>query len=36
MFGGGEEATIDAPVRFRNMALSQDKIRWRWFVEGMI
>ena len=33
-----EEATIDAPFRFRHMALSQDKIgwRWRWFLEGMI
>jgi hypothetical protein len=33
-----EEATIDAPFRFRHMALSQDKIGWRWrrFLEGMI
>ncbi len=31
-----EEATIDAPIRFRHMALSQDKIGWRRFLEGMI
>ncbi len=27
---------MDAPLRFRQMALSQDKIGWRWFLEGMI
>jgi hypothetical protein len=31
-----EEAISDAPPRFRHMALSQDTIRWRWFLEGMI
>jgi hypothetical protein len=31
-----EEATIDAPFRFRYMAISQDKIGWRRFLEGMI
>ena len=31
-----EEAIIDAPPRFRHMALSQDTIGWRWFLEGMI
>jgi len=31
-----EEAIIDAPPRFRHMALSQDKIGWRRFLEGMI
>ncbi len=31
-----EEAIIDAPPRFRQMALSQDKIGWRRFLEGMI
>jgi hypothetical protein len=31
-----EEATADAPPRFRHMALSQDKIGWRQFLEGMI
>ena len=31
-----EEAPIDAPFRFRHMALSQDKIGWRRFLEGMI
>jgi hypothetical protein len=31
-----EEAIIDAPPRFRHMALSQDKIGWRQFLEGMI
>jgi hypothetical protein len=31
-----EEATIDAPPRFRHMALSKDKIGWRRFLEGMI
>jgi hypothetical protein len=31
-----EEAIIDAPPRFRHMALSQDKIWWRRFLEGMI
>ena len=31
-----EEATMDAPPRFRNIALSQDKIGWRRFLEGMI
>jgi hypothetical protein len=31
-----EEATMDALPRFRNMALSQDKIGWRRFLEGMI
>ncbi len=30
------EAIIDAPPRFRHMALSQDKIGWRQFLEGMI
>jgi len=31
-----EEAIIDAPPRFRHMALSQDMIGWRRFLEGMI
>ena len=31
-----EEAIIDAPPRFRHMALSQNKICWRRFLEGMI
>ena len=31
-----EEAINEAPPRFRLMALSQDKIGWRWFLEGMI
>jgi len=31
-----EEAIIDAPPRFRHMALSHDKIGWRRFQEGMI
>jgi hypothetical protein len=31
-----EEAISDAPPRFRQMALSQDKIGWRRFLEGMI
>ncbi len=31
-----EEAISDAPPRFRHMALSQDTIGWRWFLEGMI
>jgi hypothetical protein len=31
-----EEAIIDAPPRFRHVALSQDKIGWRQFLEGMI
>jgi hypothetical protein len=31
-----EEAIIDAPPRFRHMALSQDKISWRQFLEEMI
>jgi hypothetical protein len=31
-----EEAIIDAPPRFRHMALLQDKIGWRRFLEGMI
>ncbi len=31
-----EEAIIDAPPRFRHMALSQDKIGWRRFLEGII
>jgi hypothetical protein len=31
-----EEATNEAPPRFRQMALSQDKIGWRRFLEGMI
>jgi hypothetical protein len=31
-----EEAIIDTPLRFRYMALSQDKIGWRRFLEGMI
>jgi hypothetical protein len=31
-----EEAIIDAPPRFRHMALSQDKIGWKQFLEGMI
>ncbi len=31
-----EEATVDAPPRFRNMALSQDRIGWRRLLEGMI
>ena len=31
-----EEAKNDAPPRFRQMALSQDKIGWRRFLEGMI
>ncbi len=31
-----EEAIVDALLRFRQMALSQDKIGWRRFLEGMI
>ena len=31
-----EEAIDDAPPRFRQMALSQDKIGWRRLLEGMI
>jgi hypothetical protein len=31
-----EEAISDTPPRFRHMALSQDKIGWRRFLEGMI
>ena len=31
-----EEATIYAPITFRHMVLSQDKIGWRRFLEGMI
>jgi hypothetical protein len=31
-----EEAISEAPPRFRSMALSQDKIGWRRFLEGMI
>jgi hypothetical protein len=31
-----EEAISEAPPRFRPMALSQDKIGWRLFLEGMI
>ena len=31
-----EEAINDAPPRFRQMALSQDKIGWRRLLEGMI
>jgi hypothetical protein len=31
-----EEAIIDALPRFRQMAVSQDKIEWRRFLEGMI
>ena len=31
-----EEAIADAPPRFRHMAVSQDKIGWRRFLEGMI
>ena len=31
-----EEAINDAPPRLRHMALSQDKIRWRQLLEGMI
>ena len=31
-----EEAIIDAPPRFSHMALSQDKIGWRQFLEEMI
>jgi hypothetical protein len=31
-----EEAISNAPPRFRHMALSQDKIEWRRFLEGMI
>ena len=31
-----EEAISEAPPRFRPMALSQDKIGWRRFLEGMI
>ena len=31
-----EEVTNDAPPRFRQMALSQDKIGWRRLLEGMI
>jgi hypothetical protein len=31
-----EEAINDASPRFRHMALSQDKIGWRRFLEGMI
>jgi hypothetical protein len=31
-----EDATTDAPPRFKHMAISQDKIGWRRFLEGMI
>ena len=31
-----EETISDAPPRFGHIALSQDKIGWRWFLEGMI
>ena len=31
-----EEAISEAPPRFRPMALSQDKIGWQRFLEGMI
>jgi hypothetical protein len=31
-----EEAIHDAPPRFRDMAVSQDTIGWRRFLEGMI
>jgi hypothetical protein len=31
-----EEAILDAPPRFRHMALSQDKIGWRRFLERMM
>ncbi len=31
-----EEAIRDAPPRFRDMAVSQDTIGWRRFLEGMI
>jgi hypothetical protein len=31
-----EEAIRDAPPRFRDMAISQDMIGWRRFLEGMI
>jgi hypothetical protein len=31
-----EEAIIDAPPRLKHMELSQDKIGWRRFLEGMI
>jgi hypothetical protein len=31
-----EEAISEAPLRFQPMALSQDKIGWRRFLEGMI
>ena len=31
-----EEAINDSPPRFRHMDLSQDKIGWRQFLEGMI
>jgi hypothetical protein len=31
-----EEAIHDAPPRFRDMAVSQDTVRWRRFLEGMI
>jgi hypothetical protein len=31
-----EEAISEAPPRFQPMALSQDKIGWRRFLEGMI
>ncbi len=31
-----EDATNGTPPRFRQMALSQDKIGWRRFLEGMI
>ncbi len=34
--GTMEEAISDAPPRFRHMALSQDKVEWRRFLEGMI
>ncbi len=31
-----EEAIRGAPPRFRDIAVSQDMIGWRWFLEGMI
>ena len=31
-----DEAISESPPRFRLMRLSQDKIGWRWFLEGMI
>ncbi len=31
-----EEVVQEAPCRFRTMGLSQDRIGWRWFLEGMI